>query len=604
MCAWRSNFCGTTPGLPTLALKFLGLFAAFFCLESFSSICHKVHGVFGALYTRRATVFRLYAPHAESVSVVGEFNDWKPTPMFKEGNYFKISVATAKPGHRYKFQVTHDGKTFLKADPRAMQVDAKGNSVIADHWKYEWKTTDYQRPPHNKVVLYELHVSSFAGNWKAAAEKLQHLKETGVNMIVVMPPAETAFNDMLGYSTSFPYAPKNELGAPDDIKHFIDTAHGMRLGVVIDVVHNHWNGSNFENFDGPSFGSKGLYYYDDWRAHTPWGNRPNYGRQEVKDYIRDNARMWLHLYKADGLRWDSTEHIRLGWQNGPVPIPDGEALLREVNDMVAAEYPGALMIAEDLKNQPFVDLPTAYGGLGFSGQMSQEAHYPLRDVITKQNDGDRNMESVQYAVTNSISYVPLRQVLFMENHDVVHGPDRRRIPSDVSPENPNGEQAKKLSVLASGIVLTSAGIPWLFQGQEFHSVGDWNYKAPLDWSQLEQNRDTWNQYRRLIELRKNSSGQTAGLTGTWTNFFHRNDNDKVVAYHRWDQGGPGDDVIVVANFSGRDFPAYDIGLPRGGAWQVRYGLSATVETKAERGDSLDFRGTVALPPYSLLILSQ
>jgi 1,4-alpha-glucan branching enzyme len=196
------------------------------------------------------------------------------------------------------------------------------------------------------------------------------------------------------------------------------------------------------------------------------------------------------------------------------------------------------------------------------------------------------------------------------------------MPEKIHPGHADSWESKKRSTLAAALALTAPGIPMLFQGQEFLEWGTWsdnpanNPNAMLDWSKKQTFRGIFELYRRLVSLRRNRDGNTRGLTGQHVNVFHVNHGAKVVAYHRWMNGGPGDDVIVVANLANRAYDSYNIGLPRGGPWSLRFnsdwsgydpGFSDKgYDTAAEPGGNhgLPFNGNVALGPYGVIILSQ
>jgi 1,4-alpha-glucan branching enzyme len=584
----------------------------------------------GARVSRDGTAFRVWAPNARRAFVElktrrGTWHSYELAPENgASGGNFSGDISGVGDGQEYRYVFENSkGSRTTRSDPRAFRMtNSSGVSVVVDQETYRWKTRDFHAPAARKQVIYELHLGTFApsgpgvaGTWNEARAKLPELANLGINMIEIMPPAEFAGDFSWGYNPAYPFAPESAYGAPDDAKGFIDTAHGLGIGVIIDVVHNHWGPGDLGMwaFDGETFGSGGIYFYTDWRRETPWGPRPDYGRSEVRDFIVDNARMWLDAYRADGLRWDSTPNIH---SVGNMPNPEGWSILQRIGDEVARKAPWKTLIAEDLRNDPMITRPVSERGAGFTSQWDPRFIYPIRDAILAQQDSQRSMASVRDAISANFDGLMTRRVIYTESHDdVANG--RQRNPEMIWPGNASSLPSRKRSTLAAAIALTSPGTPMLFQGQECLESGDFRDTVAVDWSKCTRFRGIRKMYSDLVGLRRNLSGKTAGLTGDHVNVHHINDSDKVIAYHRWDRGGAQDDVIVVANFSSRALPSYGIGLPRGGRWKIRFnsddrvyspdfgGMPSTeVQAMAEGRDGLAFYGSVALGPYSIVILSQ
>jgi 1,4-alpha-glucan branching enzyme len=582
----------------------------------------------GAVAHPGGTRFRVWAPNAERVFVAGDFNQMSETQteLSNEGNgNFSADVAGALAGQRYQYVIHHRGEVLRRSDPRALRVtDSTGMSVIYDRSAYAWSST-FTPPPFNEQVIYELHIGTFAdergggtGTWRSAAGRLDYLARLGVNMLEVLPPAEFTGDYSWGYNPSFPDAPEVSYGSPDDMKAFIDAAHARGMGVIVDVVHNHYGPDlpALYCFDGECYGAAGIYFYTDARRESGFGPRPDFGRPEVRDYIVDNALLWLDDYHADGLRWDSTVNIR---RASGGDIAEGWQLLQRANDAVDARK---IMIAEDLQNNDWVTRPTSSGGAGFDSQWDPGFYWPMRGQMLAANDRDRDMVAVRDAITHVYNGSATQRVVFTEDHDEVapqNGADKKRIPEAIWPGHADSYYARKRSTLGAAIALTSPGIPMLFMGQEFLESLPFPFgKAQaLDWSKTTTFAGIVQLYADLIHLRRNQSGTTRGLEGDHTNVFHINNNDKLIAFHRWDRGGAGDDVVVVANFSGRAFPSYDLGLPRGGTWHVRFNsdwngyspdfqntASNDLAARAAGRDGLGFTGTIGIGAYSVVILSQ
>ncbi|MGY8753179.1 MAG: alpha-amylase family glycosyl hydrolase, partial [Phycisphaerales bacterium] len=192
---------------------------------------------------------------------------------------------------------------------------------------------------------YELHLGTFAGGLVQAISKLDYLAELGVNAIELMPIWEFAGGSSWGYNAAHPFAIESTYGTPDELKWFVDEAHARGISVLLDVLYNHWGPSDMSlwQYDGWSEnGLGGIYFYNDWRSVTPWGNtRPDFGRGEVRSYIRDNALYWLTEYRLDGLRVDGTKWIR-ATNDGKTELPDGWSLLQWLNNEIDAADSGKL----------------------------------------------------------------------------------------------------------------------------------------------------------------------------------------------------------------------------------------------------------------------
>ncbi|MBC7659920.1 MAG: alpha amylase C-terminal domain-containing protein [Chitinophagaceae bacterium] len=584
----------------------------------------------GAIPYSGGTMFRVWAPNANKVYVMGDWNNWNQTgtELKREGNdNFSGDVSGATTGQRYKFVIrSKDGDTLIRNDPRAARVEnSAGAGIIHDPAQYHWQSKSFATPGFNSQVIYEMHVGTFhatrgagPGTWKSAMQKLDYLAELGVNVLQVMPPAEFPGDFSWGYNPSYPFAPESAYGTPEDTKAFVDAAHAHGMGVIFDVVYNHQGPSDLPDwcFDGPCYGNGGIYFYTDNRAATPWGStRLDYGRAEVRSYIRDNALMWLNEYHLDGLRFDGTKFMRT--LDGTTDLAEGWGLMRWISDEVKKSQPWKILIAEDFGAGDVITRMTSAGGAGFDTQWSGEFMHPIRDALIAANDSGRDMNQVAYSISQKFNGQATQRVIYTESHDEVAN-GQSRVPEAIWPGNAQSYPSQKRSTLGAAITMTSPGIPMIFEGQEFLEDGWFDDKDPVDWSKSTQHSGITALYRDLIHLRRNWYNNTRGLLGDNVNVFHVNDQKKVLAYHRFDQGGPGDDVIIVANFSSNTYQNYRIGLPRGGLWHVRFNSdfagysnlfsgTNTFDTNAGAGayDGLSFNGVVTtLGPYSAVIYSQ
>lgn len=597
----------------------------------------------GAFPQASGVAFRVWAPHADAVFVTGSFNKWSPDahPLAKErGGYWYANIATAAIGDEYRYRLVSGNKEQYRIDPYARQVTSSvGNGVIHDP-HFDWGGDDFHAPAINELVIYEMHLGTFhdtknemVDNFEEALQKLDHLQRLGVNMIEVMPLAEFAGKLSWGYNPACIFAVETEYGGPVGFKKFVKAMHQAGIGVILDVVYNHFGPGDLDlwQFDGWSEnGLGGIYFYNDWRAETPWGaTRPDYGRQEVRQFIRDNALMWLEEYHVDGLRFDMSLFMRnVRGDNDPgADLPDGWSLIQWINREVHQRYPGRITIAEDLRNDDRLTRPVVEGGAGFTAQWGERFVHPVRTAVITPDDAQRSLDSVRGAIEGRYNGDPFQRVIYSESHDEIAN-GKSRVASEINPQNPDCWAAQKRTTLAAALVLTSPGIPMLFQGQEFLEDGWFQDSVPLDWDKSEQFSGLLRMYRDLIHLRLNRFGSTRGLTGSGLNTFHQNQADNMIAYHRWHQGGPGDDVIVVVNLSHHAHENYLLGFPALGTWRLRlnsdwngYSLSfgnqncadviaAAVPPEVLRPTEVMHRngfpgiGTINIGPYSVLVFSQ
>jgi 1,4-alpha-glucan branching enzyme len=327
------------------------------------------------------------------------------------------------------------------------------------------------------------------------------------------------------------------------------------------------------------------------------------------------------------LRWDSTINIRAF--NGSSRIAEGGQLLQQANNdyrNTDPKQPQKIAIAEDLQGSPDVTTSTDKGGFGFNTQWDDSLFFDLRRAVLAVNDQDRDVGPLKASIERKIGNDPFARVVYSENHDKVGHPNdpadgrpQIRLPALIDEGNPESIFAKKRSTLAAAVVLTSPGIPMLFQGQEMLETRTFDfYKVtPIDWSRPNQFSGIVAMYKDLIALRRNTAGKTGGLAGPNSNVFHVDNQNKVLAYHRYGNGGPGDDTVVVVNLSNQDFHPVNIGFPRAGKWSVRFNSGAAVydpsftngdsfDTMANPGakDGLPFNADVGIGPYSVVVFSQ
>jgi 1,4-alpha-glucan branching enzyme len=584
----------------------------------------------GAIPHADGVAFRVWAPNAQKVSVIGSFNNWQARVdecMSEANGYWYLNINNAQPGDEYKFHLVNGEQQMERMDPYARIVtNSAGNGVIPALDFFDSPRQPFEMPAWNELVIYELHIGTFkakdghVGTFDTAIEHLPHLKALGVNAVEVMPIAEFAGDYSWGYNPAHPYAVESAYGGPEAFKRFVAAAHEMGIAVIVDVVYNHFGPSDISlwQFDGWHENNKGgIYFYNDWRSATPWGDtRPDYGRGEVRKYIFDNAMMWLDDYHADGLRYDMTLYIRSVEASAQNLIAEGWSLLQWINSEVEARHRGKITIAEDLQNSAELTLKRDDGGAHFGSQWDAGFVHPIREALIEMDDANRSMATVRDALLNQYNHDAFQRVIYTESHDEVAN-GKQRLVSEIDPCDQPGRYAIKRSCLGAALVMTAPGIPMLFQGQEFLRDQWFRDDRPIDWHRAEEYADITTMYRDLINLRLNKAGYSAGLTGQHTAVYHVNDHDKLIAMHRWKEGGVGDDVIVIFNFAEGRKENYVIGLPRGGEWKLRFnndaGLyseqldktpSADITANEEGKDGYDFSAPITIGAYACLIYSQ
>lgn len=587
----------------------------------------------GAIPFNGGTMFRVWAPHATAVFVSGTFDEWAQdrTPLARDGDgtsgTWSADVEDVTPGAEYRFTIRTPDGDLSRLDPYARQLtNSVGNAVVYDPAAFDWGDTAFEMPARDDLVIYELHVGTFAasedrrGDFDRTAARLPYLRELGVSAVQVMPPFEFAGDISWGYNPAHLFAIESGYGGPDAFKRFIRAAHEHGIAVIVDVVYNHLGPSDLDlwRFDGWSEGvGGGIYFYNDDRAITPWGmTRPDYGRGEVRTYLRDSALTWLEEFRCDGLRFDATVYIRNADGEGGTELPDGWSFLRWLNDDVHERQPWKLTIAEDIQDDPRLVAPTSDGGAGFDAQWDVGFLRRVRPAIAASDDDERDIEAVVAAITGEGRGPALTRVIYTESHDDVANGDVR-VPEQVAPGDAGSWRSEKLATLGSALVLTSPGIPMLFQGQELLEDRWFDDAAILDWSKVGTHAGILRLHRDLIALRRDRHGVSHGLRGRNVAIIRADRSTGVVVFHRSHEGGPGDDVVVLANFADKRVEDLRVGLPHPGRWRVRFnsdsagyapdfGGAEAFDTDADGPptDGLDQSGLVSVGPYSVVMLSQ
>ena len=597
--------------------------------------------------------FGVWAPFASSVSVAGSFNRWSVSanPLASEGNdFWSADIGGVTAGDEYKFYITDPrfGGPFWRMDPYVTRVvHNRGNlNGVVDTPLIAYATLGYATPAWNELVIYEMHVrtflpgdgsvknaqggsirtadGAFIGSFNSGKTKLGYLRDLGINAIELMPLGEFTGDISAGYNPAYIFAIEDEFGGPDGFRDFVNAAHAHGIAVIVDVVYNHLGDSagDMWQFDGwytqPNKG--GIYFYNDWRSKTDWGDtRFDYGRGEVRQYLRDNAMRWLNQRFADGLRWDSVGSIRNVQDQNNDPgddIPDGWSLCQWINAEIEKSQPWKISIAEDMKDNDWITKPPGAGGAGFNSQWGAGFVSTVRSNLITPDDNARDMYAVGSMLGQRFNADAFQRVVFTESHDADSN-GAQRVPEMITPGNAWSWWAKKRSTLGAVAMLTAPGIPMLFMGQEFLAAGWFDDDRMLDWSNAWRFSGITQLYRDLIHLRRNWFNGTQGLRGHNVNVFHVNNADKLIGMHRWDVGGSGDDVVVLLNFANRGYESYQLGFPRSGSWRVRFNSDSSsydaffgnwpsYDTVANgpRMHDMPASARLGIGPYTAVILSQ
>jgi 1,4-alpha-glucan branching enzyme len=569
--------------------------------------------------------FRVWAPNATNVYLPGQFNNWSTstTHLIQEqangigDGIWSLDLPGVTNGSQYKYYFNGN---LWKQDPRARAVTysgSGGNSIVYDPAAFNWAGDNFSPPSLNDLVIYELHIGTFPSSstpsrFIAAANKLDYLKNLGVNAVEVMPVAEFPGDSSWGYNPAQPFAVENiGYGGPDGFKTFVQACHARGLAVLLDVVHNHYGPSDLDmwNFDGWAGSGPigGGIYFNQSNTNlqiTPYGDtRPNFSNPQVRSFVQDNFTMWLNEYHVDGFRWD-TPGLMMNAANYGY-ISDAGTLIASINDMIHTNYTGKISIAEDV-----------YNAFGFDSAWDTSFPYAVTPVLTATSDSTRDMNVIANAVLNNVRYggtAGFGRVVFLESHDVVGDlNDGIRLVTAIDPNTPNSYWARKRSTLGAVITFMALGVPMIFQGQEMLENQAFDSSLPVDWSKTNTYSNIVQFYRDLISARRNLKGYTPGLEGDQCSMLQVDNVNKLVAFHRWKSAASNQDVVVIANFANATRSNYALNFPSVGNWYVQlnsdstnygpdYGnIGSSVVTAAGNSPTAN----ITIGPYSALILSQ
>jgi 1,4-alpha-glucan branching enzyme len=396
----------------------------------------------GALPHVEGVAFRVWAPHARRVSVIGSFNDWDGDrhAMHAEAHgAWDTDVGEAQIGEQYRFLLT---------TAQGEVTTSVGNAIVYDP-RFDWEGDDFHLAPWNEFVIYERHVGTFndeedapqPGQFKGVVARLEHWQRLGVNAIQIMPVAQFAGERSWGYNPAPIFAVELAYGGPVALKRFVKRAHQQGIAVILDVVYNHLGPSDLDlgQFDGWSEHNRGgIYFYNDDRAHPPWGaSRPDAGRGEVRQYILDNVCMWFEEYHVDGLRFDATQFMHTVDGSSDRDLPEGWSLLQWINSQVRQQFPGRITIAEDLPNNKWLTKDVGAGGVGFGAQWDVNFVHSIRQAVLPCQDAQRSLLAIRDAVCSRDNDDAFDRVIYSASHDEVAN-GKARVPQEVAPQDPLG----------------------------------------------------------------------------------------------------------------------------------------------------------------------
>jgi len=547
----------------------------------------EVEGIEGVL-------FSTWAPSAERVSVVGDFNRWdgRCHPMRVRGatGIWELFIPGLDAGTLYKFEIrSHtENQLLLKSDPygRFFEQRPSTASIVTADSQFEWNDSQWveQRKSsdwlHEPLSIYEVHLGSWQqdenGNFlnyrELAVRLVEHVKNLGFTHIELLPITEHPFDGSWGYQTIGYYAPTSRFGTPDDFRYFVDYCHNNGIGVFLDWAPGHFpkDSHGLARFDGSA-----LYEHEDPRMgeHKDWGTLIfNYGRNEVRNFLFSSALYWLEEFHLDGLRVDAVASmLYLDYSREAdewVPNIHGgnenlEAIqfVRQLNEVTHEQHPGTLIMAEESTSWPMVSRPIYLGGLGFSmkwnmGWMNDTLDYISQDPIHRQYYQDKLTFSLLYAFTENF-------ILPFSHDEVVHGKGSmlNKMPGD------EWQRFANLRLLYC-YMFTHPGKKLLFMGCEFGQGREWNHAEPLDWYVLDY--PYHNGMQKLVGDLNHNYRSIAAL--------HRYDFDhqgfewidchdtahSVLIYLRRD----GDEfVITLLNFTPLPRHNYRIGIPVEGTYK-------------------------------------
>jgi 1,4-alpha-glucan branching enzyme len=589
--------------------------------------------------------FALWAPNAQSIQVVGDFNQWdgRAHPMHKQipSGVWELFVPNVQAGMNYKYRVRSlDGRVIDKADPFAFYSEVPPRTASIVHsLSYQWNDARWlderaqNRILQKPISIYEVHLGSWRKcqstnhgwlNYRELAHQLvEYCQQMGFTHLELLPISEHPFSGSWGYQTTGYFSATSRYGTPEDFMYFVDHCHQNSIGVIIDWVPAHFpkDALGLYRFDGSA-----LYEHEDPRQgeHPDWGTMVfNYGRHEVRNFLISNALFWFDRFHIDGLRVDAVASmLYLDYSRNPgdwVPNEfggrenlDAVHFLREFNRQVHSDFPGVLTIAEESTAWPGVSHPVDVGGLGFSmkwnmGWMNDTLRYMRRDPVHRKHHQNDLTFSLIYAYSENFQ-------LPLSHDEVVHGKGSLigQMPGDL------WQKFANLRLLFS-YMWTHPGKKMLFMGGELAQWHEWNYDGQLQWELLQWQTHAGIQQtladlnRLLIDEKPLHQLDFSGEGFEWIDC--QNAHESVLGFLRksHDQG-QSEHLLVCLNFTPVVRP-YRMGVPQAGDYveifnsdAATYGGSGVTNQGPLHADGhIPYHGQVAsleltLPPLGAVIL--
>jgi len=540
--------------------------------------------------------FAVWAPNAQRVSVVGDFNGWdgrvNPMRRLLGSGVWELFLPGVSEGAHYKFEIrTQRGALLLKSDPFGFfsQHGKETSSMVYNLNRYQWSDRDWMkaRPDHKlqtrPISIYEVHL----GSWRRKAEEknrslsylelseelIAYVLEMGYTHIELLPIAEHPFEGSWGYQVTNYYAPTSRFGTPDEFRHFVDKCHQAGIGLIMDWVPAHFPKDihALAEFDGTD-----LYEHADPRQgeHQDWGTLIfNFGRNEVRNFLIGNALFWLDKYHIDGLRVDAVasmlylDYSRKAGEWVPNAFGGRENLeavyfLKRFNEVCYERFPGIMTIAEESTAWPGVTQPTYLGGLGFGfkwnmGWMHDFLHYMALDPIFRRFHHNSITFSLMYAFAEHF-------ILVLSHDEVVHGKRSllNKMPGD------EWQQFANLRMFLAWMY-GHPGKKLLFMGGEFGQRREWNHDGQLDWELV--NQPKHDGLRRLVQHLNYVYKNEAALWDCddshegfeWID-FHDSENSVVAFMRRSRDGGI---IVFAVNATPVARQGYRLGVPVAGFYR-------------------------------------
>ncbi len=547
--------------------------------------------------------FAVWAPSAERVSVVGDFNQWdgRRHMMRVRGasGVWELFIPGMQVGDLYKFEIRNrdSGAILVKIDPYAARFEQRpGTAAMIERTpSYAWGDQHWMQQRgqgawlHRPMAIYELHLGSWRRdannaflNYRALAHELvDYLKPLGFTHIELLPITEHPLDDSWGYQTTGYFAPTARHGSPDDFRYFVDHLHQHQIGVILDWAPGHFPKDDWAlaRFDGSA-----LYEHEDPRRgeHRDWGTLIfNYDRNEVRNFLLASAVHWLQEYHLDGLRVDAVAsmlyldysrdpHDWLPNQYGGKENIGAIEFLRELNCVVHDQFPGASVIAEESTAWPGVSRPVDHGGLGFTmkwnmGWMHDTLSYMKHEPIYRQYQHNQLTFGLLYAFTENF-------VLPFSHDEVVHGKGSLlgKMPGD------EWQRFANLRLLYA-MMWSYPGKKLLFMGGEFGQVAEWNFASQLEWWVTQYPLHAGMQ-RLIADLNRLYVNQSAlhARDFDWDGFHWLDCTDasrSILSYIR--QSGE-QSMVVALNFTPVVRDGYRLGVPSAGTYRVLLNSDAEV----------------------------